>query len=90
METPDEKRLRTCVGCGEQHDKLEMFRIVKTADGLVTFDATGRLAGRGAYVCSLDCLETAMKKNKIQKALRTNLNQGELDRITLEIVEALR
>ena len=43
--------IRRCVGCGEGKPKKELVRIVRTAEGEVSLDATGRKNGRGAYVC---------------------------------------
>lgn len=85
-----EKGIRTCVGCGARSDKRELLRIVRNAEGKVVYDASGRAAGRGAYVCSLKCLEAAAKSKKVQKALRTNVGHDEIDRIVLAISEAMR
>ena len=43
--------LRMCTGCGEMHDKRELVRVVKSPDGEVSLDLTGKKSGRGAYVC---------------------------------------
>ncbi len=56
--------LRQCVGCGEMKDKKEMMRVLKSAEGLVSLDMTGRKNGRGAYLCKRgECLWKA-RKNK--------------------------
>ena len=48
--------LRQCIGCGEMKNKKEMIRILKTAEGEITIDATVKKNGRGAYLCpSMDC-----------------------------------
>lgn len=85
-----EKRVRTCIGCGARSDKTGLYRIVRNADGEVMFDASGRAAGRGAYVCSLECLKSAAKAKKVQRALRTNVEHDEIDRIASEIEDAIR
>ena len=55
--------LRSCIVCRRQKDKSELLRIVRQPDGAVVIDATGKAAGRGAYVCkSGDCMQTAVKK----------------------------
>ena len=47
--------MRQCVGCGEMKNKREMMRVLKTPEGPIVLDATGRKNGRGAYLCkSLD------------------------------------
>ena len=54
--------LRTCVACRENKDKRDLLRIVKTPEGEVKADPTGRLNGRGAYVCNKkECVEKLMK-----------------------------
>ena len=84
------KRARTCVGCGRQSDKMELLRIVKAADGAISYDATGRKAGRGAYVCSLGCLQAAAKSKKLQRALRVNIGSEDVERIASEMSDAMR
>jgi len=68
------KRQRTCVGCAAKSSKQDFMRIVRTGAG-VSFDPTGRVAGRGAYVCSAECFENAYKSRKLQRALKTNIDQ---------------
>lgn len=81
------RRRRTCIACGRQDDKVQLRRIVRLADGSVRFDATGRMPGRGAYVCSAACLEAA-RGRRLSRALRTQVSEddyaqiaGELDRL---------
>ncbi len=63
--------LRTCVGCRETKSKKEMIRIVKTPEGEVTLDPTGRANGRGAYLCkSSRCLEEAYKHKGLERSLK--------------------
>jgi hypothetical protein len=83
------KRVRTCVGCGAQSTKGELYRIVRTSDGQVRFDATGRAAGRGAYVCSHECFNQAASKGKLQKALRCAMGKEETAAIADELEKAL-
>lgn len=72
--------LRTCTGCGEIKNKFEMLRIVKLPDGNVIFDKTGKLSGRGAYVCNdAKCIEKALKTGKLARTLKTNVPEGILD-----------
>ena len=53
--------LRQCIGCGEMKSKKEMIRVLKTAEGDILIDATGRKNGRGAYLCpSGECLKKAV------------------------------
>lgn len=65
---------RTCVACRTARPKQELRRIVRTPDGSIVADATGKLAGRGAYVCpDTDCLTIAIKKGALSRALETPL-----------------
>lgn len=82
------KRVRSCIGCGKQADKMQLYRIVRTPDGTVCFDATGRSAGRGAYVCSVACLDAAWKARKLGRALKTNVTDDDAQRIAIEIASA--
>ena len=63
---------------------------MRSSDGSAAFDGTGRAAGRGAYVCSVACLASAVKAHKLERALRTKLDQQQYDRIEAEIASALR
>ncbi len=66
--------IRTCVTCRTARPKWELQRIVRTPDGSILADETGRLAGRGAYVCrATDCLTSAIQKGALTRALRTSL-----------------
>ena len=63
--------LRQCIGCGEMKHKREMIRVLKTAEGEITLDATGRKNGRGAYVCpSMDCLKKAIKSRGLERSFK--------------------
>lgn len=63
--------MRQCVGCGEMKAKKELVRVIKTPEGKVVLDTTGRKNGRGAYVCSnLQCLEIAVKRKGLERSLK--------------------
>ena len=65
---PKHVPLRTCVSCRETKPKRELLRVVRTPDGHVLIDATGKKAGRGAYLCAkLSCWEDAMKKKRLEQ-----------------------
>ena len=68
------KRPRTCVGCGEESPKRELMRVIRTPEGEVMYDPTGRANGRGAYVCrSIDCVRLARKKKAFSKAFKAQV-----------------
>ena len=65
---------RTCVACRSTSGKRELLRIVRAPDGSVSVDATGKRAGRGAYLCNrLECWQAALKKGRLDSALRVTL-----------------
>lgn len=60
---------RMCVGCGEMKPKKELVRVVKTAEGEISLDRTGKKNGRGAYICDCkECLLKAEKARRFEKA----------------------
>ena len=62
---------RMCVGCQEMKNKKELVRIVRTPDGEVVIDPTGKKAGRGAYVCLTEnCLNQAYKQKRLERDLK--------------------
>jgi len=72
---------RTCIACRAQEGKRALVRIVRGVDGVVV-DATGKLAGRGAYIHPTHaCWESALATGAIQRALRTSLTPEERDRL---------
>ncbi len=62
--------VRRCCGCGEGKPKKELVRIVRSPEGEVSLDTTGKKAGRGAYLCpNAACLAKARKKKSLERAL---------------------
>ena len=82
------KGLRTCIGCGTQSSKTTLYRVVRQPSGSIAFDATGRMNGRGAYVCSRECFQKA-SQGKLQRALKCAVSTEETARIAEELDEAL-
>ena len=68
-------RIRTCIGCSKKGDKFSMFRIMKTKDDCAKFDKSGKMQGRGAYICSLDCLDKVKRSSRLQSALRCRIDE---------------
>lgn len=61
--------MRKCTGCGEMRPKRELVRVVKSPQGEITLDLTGKLPGRGAYICrSMACLRAARKAKRLERA----------------------
>lgn len=62
---------RTCIGCRQVRPKRELIRIVRSEEGYVEVDPTGKKSGRGAYLCrSKSCWEMALKKEHLAHALK--------------------
>lgn len=67
---------RICVGCGQTRMKKELIRIVRTPDYQIKIDTTGKMSGRGAYICRrMECLSAALAGKKLERALRIELPQ---------------
>lgn len=76
--------VRTCVACRASKPKKDLVRIVRTPEGEVKVDPTGKANGRGAYICpAVECFELAVKKGKLAAAL-----ESELDDKTVESLRA--
>ena len=75
--------LRTCISCRETKSKRELLRVVRTPDGHVTIDATGKKSGRGAYLCARrSCWENAIKKHRLEQEFEVAISEedrAELD-----------
>ena len=86
---PTTKKQRSCVACAAKDAKGSLLRIVRTPEGDVRFDATGRASGRGAYVCSAECLAKACKTGRLERALKVRLGQADYERIASDLQQAL-
>lgn len=72
---PKKTPMRMCVACREMRPKKELVRVVRTPEGAVTMDRTGRANGRGAYLCpSVACLNKAVKSKALERALETKID----------------
>ena len=77
--------LRQCIGCGEMKNKKEMVRILKTAEGEIVLDATGKKNGRGAYICpSMDCFRKAKKSRGLDRSFKMAVPKEVYDRLREE------
>ena len=66
--------LRQCVGCLEMRSKKEMMRVLKTEDGSIVLDMTGKKNGRGAYLCrQAECLNRARKSKGLERSLKIGI-----------------
>ena len=70
------KPARTCIACGSQREKNELLRIVRSSEGNIEVDLTGKKNGRGAYICkSEDCLNKAIKQKKFERIFERDIAQ---------------
>ena len=77
MQKPRKIPQRQCVGCREMKDKKALLRIVKTPEGEILLDATGKKSGRGAYVCrDAQCLKKARKSRALDRMLEVSIPDG--------------
>ncbi len=68
---------RQCVGCGEMKDKKEMLRVLKTPEGDIVLDATGKKNGRGAYLCNdMECLKKARKNRGLERSFKMSIGEA--------------
>jgi len=78
--------MRMCTGCGEMFDKRTLVRVVKTPEGDICLDLTGKKAGRGAYVCrKAECLKKARKKKAFERAFSVTIDDAIYARMEEEI-----
>lgn len=80
--------MRQCVGCRELRNKKDLMRILKTPDNNVIFDDTGRMNGRGAYICpSVECLKKARRTKAIERSLDISITDEVYDAIERQMSE---
>lgn len=79
--------VRQCIGCREMKPKTELVRIIRTPEGDVCLDKTGKMNGRGAYICQdISCFEKAVKSKGIDRALKLSVPQDVIDAISRELI----
>ena len=74
--------MRTCIACRTEKPKKELIRIVKTKDGVFSLDKTGKVSGRGAYLCDDACALKIINKKLLSRAFEME--------VPLEVYEKLR
>ena len=77
---------RQCMGCRERKAKKEMIRVVRGTDGCVSLDFSGKLNGRGAYICPQpECLKKARKAKSLDRSLEVPIPEEVYDRLEKEM-----
>ena len=81
--------VRLCLGCNSPKEKREMVRIVRNKEGEIRMDLTGKLPGRGAYICKdMKCLEKLRKNLRLGKALNAEIPEELYDKLREELAGA--
>ena len=85
------KPQRSCVSCRTVRDKSDLLRVVVTPDGDVVYDPSGKLAGRGAYLCPKEeCITAELKKAaKLSKGLKKPLTDEEIKALAKSLLERI-
>lgn len=80
--------MRQCIGCGEMKPKKEMTRVLKTAEGDIVLDMTGRKNGRGAYLCpNSECLKKAIKCKGLERSFKMPIPKEVYEMLVKEMGE---
>ncbi len=79
--------LRMCVGCREMKPKKELLRVVKSPAGEIALDRTGKMPGRGAYVCrDAQCLQKAVKTRQLERALEHPIGAAVFEALSASLI----
>ena len=85
---PKKIPMRQCVGCGDMHNKKEMMRVLKTPEGGIVLDKTGKKNGRGAYLCmTKECLIKAQKNKGLERSFKMSIPNDVYDSLKKEFDE---
>ena len=80
--------MRQCVGCGEMKGKKEMMRVLKTTEGPIVLDVTGKKNGRGAYLCKQQsCLQKAIKGKGFERSFKMSIPTEVYESLVEEFAE---
>ena len=87
---PKKIPMRMCVGCREMKPKKELLRAVRSPEGTVSLDTTGKKPGRGAYCCyNAECLRRALKQGQLDRQLEVKLSPEVNEQLTQTMNELL-
>ena len=78
--------MRMCLGCNEMKPKKELVRVVKSKEGEISLDLTGKKSGRGAYICrNPECLKKARKSRRFEKSFSCRISDEIYDGMEAEL-----
>lgn len=81
------KSERMCIACRVMQDKKNLIRIVRSPEGDITLDYTGKKNGRGAYICNnISCIEKCEKQKLIHKSFKTDAGNEVYQKIKEEFI----
>jgi predicted RNA-binding protein YlxR (DUF448 family) len=81
--------MRTCMGCNTQRTKKELVRVVRSPDGIISLDLTGKAPGRGAYICpDVQCLKKARKARRFERSLSCEIGADIYDLMEKQLENA--
>jgi predicted RNA-binding protein YlxR (DUF448 family) len=79
---------RQCVGCRTMKDKKALIRVVRTPEGQIVLDATGKKSGRGAYLCpDMACLKKARKSRALERAFSLEIPDAVYDALEAQMAQ---
>ena len=88
---PRKTPMRMCVGCREMKPKKELLRVVRSPEGTVSLDTTGKKSGRGAYCClHIPCLRRALKQGQLDRQLEVKLTPEVNEQLTQKLADLLK
>ena len=80
--------MRKCTGCGAVKSKKELIRVLRTPEGEIRIDKTGRANGRGAYICAdSNCLKEARRHKGLEKSLKKAIPEQVYDALEKELIQ---
>lgn len=83
---PKKIPMRMCLGCNEMKPKKELIRVVRSPEGDISLDFTGKKSGRGAYICrSSECFNNARKARRLEKSFSCRIDESVYEVMTDEL-----
>lgn len=90
MSTHRSVPMRKCTGCNEMKPKKELIRVVRSPEGEISLDTTGKKPGRGAYICrDKQCLAKAKKAGRLEKAFSCSIPAEIYDNLEAELEQSV-
>jgi predicted RNA-binding protein YlxR (DUF448 family) len=86
MIRPKHRPQRTCIACRETKDKRELIRVVRTPEGNLIVDPSGKANGRGAYLCrQASCWDKGLQKQRLAQALKATLTAEQIAALQIQL-----